>query len=74
MVKHYCDWCGAECKESELTGINVPTKNLGNGSYLTKKIDVCPACNKEHDKILDMLIEFRIAAYNNLFIQKGARE
>ena len=65
MTKHYCDRCGVEC--DKLNSVRVTVKNLGNGSNLTETMEVCPACEKEHKRLEDMLIDFKITVYSKFF-------
>ena len=55
MTKHYCDRCGVEC--DKLNSVRVTVKNLGNGSSLTETMEVCPACEKDGERIITYAID-----------------
>ncbi len=70
MTKHYCDRCGTECKEKELSTIKIPTVKTRNG-FEFRPADVCPACAKEYDNIIDTLTDIRFLMFDKFFKQKG---
>lgn len=71
MTKYFCDRCGIECKEKILTEVAIPKEKLRYGSFSTDKISVCSACKKEHDKIIDTIIDIRFLMFEKFYEPKG---
>lgn len=69
MTKHYCDRCGLE--HPTLTSVRIPIENLNNGSFRSCTIEVCPICEREHEHLEDMLIDFKIMVFEKFFKVKG---
>ena len=67
MTKHYCDRCGAECKEGELKDIRLPVSKTRYHSLETKRLDVCPTCEKEFNGIIDTLLDIHLLMFDKLY-------
>lgn len=71
MTKYFCDRCGIECKENILTEVAIPKEKSRYGSFSTNRILVCSVCKKEHDKIIDTIIDIHFLMFEKFYDLKG---
>lgn len=69
MIKYYCDRCGREVKE--LTSVKIPTNKLRDGSFGSKRLDVCEECEKEANDIFDTLADIKIFMCSKYLKKEG---
>jgi hypothetical protein len=70
MIKYFCDRCGKEC--SKPAEIKVPHQRGCAGNFSTRGLQVCADCNKEHNDLLNKLVDIRFIMYRD-FIKGGGK-
>ena len=73
MVKNFCDKCGAEVV-GQTSSVRIPTRKMGNLSFETASVNVCPACLAKYEGIIEALIDIRFAMFKDLWHGDGKPE
>ena len=70
MIKYYCDRCGKEVRE--LITVKIPVNKLKDGSFGSKRLDVCEECKNEAENIFATLADIKIFMCSKYLKKEGA--